>query len=854
MSIKSFYELKGSKCDDKEALEEMLPYVFDAVNWIVDELKSFSTRLSMLKDKDYKGPKPAKGEWYKAYQFVPPINWDAMPGMELGFMPISAELRGHKRAIHGETVFQKWDILTGKSEIISTKQLEDEGYDVEDFRYAVQADGKCAEDLGPYAATLDGEGANSMPLLCHPDMGWVFYLKGVNLYADKVIYPTISFRPEYLLCVNWITGDTYYIGAPPTEMQTNARGWWAKRDKTGLTLPEVWLHGLEVGSEEWERERKEMNGDTSMVIRYEEILAMQEFVKKAEKARQARMDACLKKFHAGGDEEAKGKEEFQAIYKEIESEAKAKGLPLVETCASPYDIIGDWYLLNFLEETYALPKGALMFRDVKRAKSRMHYSKPPCWMAWDMNMSCYWNLLHYTGNHFQEFLQTTSTSRWFLLNMLVSLRYGKSTMNAPNIPAWLGMNKKDFKNFIAEPDEKRFIVFLACNMFKPTSVVEFERIYEKTLELIESEMSEASEGKKFQIKNRRGKILFSTTDVPQVIQYYVDNKVYKSDSLYHFVKYMANEYALLKRTTDPVALRKMIEDVSSSVYSSKTPTLYDALEKKLLDYNRMARTVIPDNPFTMPHNIVKAHDNMVDNVNRIMRDRKECGVETDDLMTFARCYQGKNERCYTDGKYVVVEPESSIDLYDEGIALNHCIGTYGSLIAKKNGGMLIYFLRYASSPDKSLLTMQVDKDEDGVWTFTERTGEGNRVPNAAEIEFSDKWLEAFNADYAAQKKRASKDGPVIAFRPDIIEWFRMNGMSASSVPDYHPSMSEEINYSNFFDVAIPAAVGNAMETGVYTDEWCELFTRKLAQMCGSIRIKSLFKYGTEVMKKAVVAA
>jgi hypothetical protein len=87
---------------------------------------------------------------------------------------------------------------------------------------------------------------------------------------------------------------------------------------------------------------------------------------------------------------------------------------------------------------------------------------------------------------------------------------------------------------------------------------------------------------------------------------------------------------------------------------------------------------------------------------------------------------------YQDKNYCIIVPQTSTDIVDEGINQSHCVASYVDRIA--NGETLIIFMRNTNEPDKSLVTVEVQK---GV--IKQAKGFANRIINEEETKFLLKW-------------------------------------------------------------------------------------------------------------------
>ena len=66
---------------------------------------------------------------------------------------------------------------------------------------------------------------------------------------------------------------------------------------------------------------------------------------------------------------------------------------------------------------------------------------------------------------------------------------------------------------------------------------------------------------------------------------------------------------------------------------------------------------------------------------------------------------------YASEKYQVVYPQTRDDFINEGISLNHCVGSAGYYDRHVLGRQMVFFIRQTPQPDKPLYTTEIDMDE-----------------------------------------------------------------------------------------------------------------------------------------------
>lgn len=97
-----------------------------------------------------------------------------------------------------------------------------------------------------------------------------------------------------------------------------------------------------------------------------------------------------------------------------------------------------------------------------------------------------------------------------------------------------------------------------------------------------------------------------------------------------------------------------------------------------------------------------------------------------------RRYKQLKQNTYSNKKYIVMPAESFISLEDESTQQNHCVRNYAEKYAK--GKCDIYFMREVSTPNKSLVTIEV-KERKIVQSRTKNNGN----PNNNQIRFLNNW-------------------------------------------------------------------------------------------------------------------
>lgn len=475
----------------------------------------------------------------------------------------------------------------------------------------------------------------------------------------------------------------------------------------------------------------------------------------------------------------------------------------------------------FLEQLFDIPEDSLAIA--------------PYWKTSAVNTRWFLDVAHYMGNLFQSVLQTATYSPWFLGVMLTSIRSGGIPLDSgiKSLPSWLGLTKPEFKSLLAEPDEKKFMVTMAlrCNIKrkkgKIPTVKECDAVYQRVRQIERTELSSIGRYRytKTTIRGRNGKVLFETYRLPVAFDYYSSRRLQQYGiTVTQFFKYLSQEL----NPKDAIVCA------------------VDRIWATLSDYNRMAQEIVPDSGFTLPHHLHAAHDAMVANYNQIISDRmamEDGEVDDHEANRFARCYAGKPARVYRTEEFVMVAPEDSVDLYEEGIVLNHCVGTYGNEIMKARGSKLIFFLRKAKAPNVPLVTVQINRRKSCAGTkapsyeLFEIAGKGNRLPTDAEKSFCDAWLLALNRHLveaeAARSQNHHAKSKIDAFDSDCLSWLTSLGVLPDVLPEYDALLDMDSNYERLFDAAIQSlsllhSAGIIQVNGDSFQQMLELFSSKLS--------------------------
>jgi hypothetical protein len=167
---------------------------------------------------------------------------------------------------------------------------------------------------------------------------------------------------------------------------------------------------------------------------------------------------------------------------------------------------------------------------------------------------------------------------------------------------------------------------------------------------------------------------------------------------------------------------------------------YEALSlsesiRLLKDYAQMMNTM-QDKYVKYPRNLHTTHDIVIKNFNNA---KKEYNKE---LFQGAIKEQYKYE--WRQKEHIILVPDSTEAVQDEGCNLRHCVGGYINSIIERRTNIL--FLRAIDAWNESLITLEVRDDK-----LVEARGFANRFPSKSEKDLLKKWCKNKNIEYMVRK-------------------------------------------------------------------------------------------------------
>lgn len=151
--------------------------------------------------------------------------------------------------------------------------------------------------------------------------------------------------------------------------------------------------------------------------------------------------------------------------------------------------------------------------------------------------------------------------------------------------------------------------------------------------------------------------------------------------------------------------------------------------KIIQDTIEMANALDIDLGEKLPSNILRTHDLLKDQI-RYIRNK-----EVEDRFKFALVENNKllNVLPASD-TLTILSPSTPNDLVDEGMRLNHCVGSY--IDRYVSGYSKIFFVRRKSNEREPFVTLELNRNNE----FVQISGFSNRKPNKEVIDFVNEWL------------------------------------------------------------------------------------------------------------------
>lgn len=156
-------------------------------------------------------------------------------------------------------------------------------------------------------------------------------------------------------------------------------------------------------------------------------------------------------------------------------------------------------------------------------------------------------------------------------------------------------------------------------------------------------------------------------------------------------------------------LTKILNYLIKSMFNTYTCNLdlskISAYLETYLDYISMVYEINYDEMGLYPNNLKTAHDiitNIINNAGYEVRLSKEETLSFNENILKSKKYEYENEN------YIVRAPKNPFELFDEGKALNHCVGGYTKRVAK--GYTNILFVRHKIEEAIPFMTLEIKEN------------------------------------------------------------------------------------------------------------------------------------------------
>ena len=165
--------------------------------------------------------------------------------------------------------------------------------------------------------------------------------------------------------------------------------------------------------------------------------------------------------------------------------------------------------------------------------------------------------------------------------------------------------------------------------------------------------------------------------------------------------YVVKEF--LKLGADPIRAAQYVQKQEEKLHNGASVSM-------LTDYYRLCRThEIKLNARVMwPADLRREHDRLV-----FLSNQKRIDASAEGAKKYLQQFKALAKRyaafSYEKDGLLIHIAAAPRDLFEEGLMLSHCVGTYVASHAK--GNRCIFLIRHASSPDKSFFTLELDMND-----------------------------------------------------------------------------------------------------------------------------------------------
>lgn len=352
------------------------------------------------------------------------------------------------------------------------------------------------------------------------------------------------------------------------------------------------------------------------------------------------------------------------------------------------------------------------------------------------------------GKIFQSVIQTYPDCKWFAPLMLACAEKIPFYDGATTLQQLLGVDKPTLRQILAEPTHNKFIFWLLMRSYRECSYASamktYESIMKKDKELMVNSKSftdilgrvyDANYGNTKITTPHRAQLFIA--DMPMAWVFYVYHKLFQNYSISYYYKWLLDE---------------CYRFVETGAYDRDT-FIMGEIFRTLRDYNNMTKEMNKDVAWILPSNLIRAHNDMVINYNEHLSIHKNKNSILSSIKALVPLYRGKRGNILDDDTYTMTQPMSIDDIFNEGIRLHHCVGSYYQDVLDAKGSMLLYFMRLKKDAEQPLVTVQINQKDDGAYFITEAAGIDNRPITDAEKDFLNRWIVAFNANVARMPRK-----------------------------------------------------------------------------------------------------
>lgn len=233
-----------------------------------------------------------------------------------------------------------------------------------------------------------------------------------------------------------------------------------------------------------------------------------------------------------------------------------------------------------------------------------------------------------------------------------------------------------------------------------------------------------------EIKSKKVNVTFEFLKVLQDAK--KQNWEVSTEEVVKIAKTYLSHYDELKKITEYSSIRKILKYLSkqyakfNETKQDKHYYMEDSVLLKLKDYIADCKLLgmdVKKEQVLFPKNLYTAHQNTTKQIK--IKENKKYDAQIKERAKSLENYIFQHEG------YFIRPAKSSLDLIEEGAALNHCVATHYTAPYAK-GETNIFFIRKVSEPDKPFCTVEVKNNE-----VRQAYIKDDKVPNNETLKFID---------------------------------------------------------------------------------------------------------------------